>query len=123
MDNDFNAVCIQMADESPAIVRELSSVLSELTFGRNVLVVFCCDLDPDYINEFEQIKTILHGKNQSELLNYAFSGRSKIYGAGVFISGVKVAHDWQLDLVFINEKFEHMKGNSLIAGFAGFPKN
>lgn len=123
MGGEFDAVSIQLADESTSIVRELSSVLTELMFGRNVLVVFCCDLDPDYVNEFEQIRTILAGGDYSHLMNYTNSGDSKIDGVGVFIAGVLVARDWELDVTFLNEKFEHMKGNSLIGGFAGFSKN
>lgn len=123
MGGEFNAVVMQLADESNSIIRELSSAVSELMFGRNVLVVFCCNLDPDYINEFEQVRTILMGKQYSQLMNYINSGSSKIDGVGTFIAGILVAKEWELDITFLNEKFEHLKGNSLIAGFAGFPKN
>ncbi len=123
MERDFNAVSVQLADDSTSIVRELSSVISELIFGRNILVIFCCDLQPDFVNEFEQMKSILASGDISRLMNYTNSGKSKIDGVGVFIAGALVAKDWELDLTFITEKFEHMRGTSLIAGFAGFQKN
>lgn len=123
MDHEFSAVSVQLADDSTSIVRELSSVISELIFGRNILVIFCCDLQPDYINEFEQMRSILTSGDISYLMNYTNSGNSKIDGVGVFVAGAMVAKDWEIDITFLTEKFEHLRGNSLIAGFAGFPKN
>lgn len=119
---DFDGVCVQLADERPAIVRELAYVLKEVLAYRNVLLVFCCSLSPDNINEYEQIRTVVKNDNISGLMNYTFSGRSKIEGAGVFVTGVSVAREWELDIDFIGEKYEHVEGCSIIAGTAGFVK-
>ncbi len=120
--DDFDGVCIQLADERPAIVRELVYVLKEVLAYRNVLLVFCCSLSPDNMNEFEQIKTVVRTNDISGLMNYTFSGRSKIEGAGVFVAGVSVAREWELDIDFIGEKYEHAQGCSMLAGSAGFKK-
>lgn len=119
---DFKGVSLQLADERPAIVRELVFVLKEVLAYRNVLLVFCCELNPDNANEFEQIKTVVFGNDMSGLMNYTFSGRSKIDGAGVFVAGVSVARAWELDIHFLSDKYEYLNGCSLLAGSAGFIK-
>lgn len=121
--DDFKGVSLQLADERPAIVRELVFVLKEVLAYRNVLLVFCCDLNPDNANEFEQIKTVVFSNDMSGLMNYTFSGRSKIDGAGVFVAGVTVAREWELDIDFLSEKYVHLNGCSMLAGSAGFAKH
>lgn len=120
--DDFDGVSIQLSDERPAIVRELVYVLKEVLAYRNVLLVFCCSLSPDNMNEFEQIKTVVRTNDISGLMNYTFSGRSKIAGAGVFVAGVSVAREWELDIDFIGEDYEYTGGCSMLAGSAGFVK-
>ena len=119
---DILGVSVQLADERPAIVRELVYVLQEILAYRNALLVFCCDLNSEYTDEFEHINTLLEQQNTSNLMNYTFSGDSKIEGAGVFVAGVHVAHAWELEIVFFNEAYRHQRGTSLIAGSAGFAK-
>lgn len=114
---DFSVVSIQIADQGPAIVKELASALEEVLASRNTLLVFCCELHNTRKKEFGKIQNMILKNNQSGLMNYLNSGESRIEGAPAFIAGVLVAHAWELKLNFLNGEYEDYKG-SLITAYA-----
>lgn len=114
---DFSVLSIQIADDSPAIVKELAMALEEVLASRNALLVFCCDLDNTRKKEFNRVKQMITSNNQSGLMNYLNSGESKITGTTSFIAGVLVANAWDLEMNFLNGEYEDYKG-SLLTGYA-----
>ncbi|MDX1637591.1 MAG: AmmeMemoRadiSam system protein B [Balneolaceae bacterium] len=112
---DFSVLSIQIADEDPAIVKELAFALEEVMASRNALLVFCCELDNARKQEFQKVKDIIEKDNQSGLMNYLNSGESKITGTTSFIAGVLVADAWDLALNFLDSEYEDYRGNLLTA--------
>lgn len=103
--DDYSVVSVQIADMGQAIVKELAHVLQEVLAPRRALIVFCCQLDNGYKDEFEHINELLESENESGLLNYLNSGDSKMEGVATFIAGVLVSKAWELDISFLqNEK-------------------
>lgn len=117
LDHEFSAVSVQIADTRPEIVKELAYVLQEVLAPRRALLVFCCDLDNEYKEEFQRMKTLIQNDNRSGLLNYLNSRESHIKGTTTFISGLLVAHSWGLNLNFLNGEYDTYSG-SLLTGFA-----
>ncbi|MDZ7694225.1 MAG: AmmeMemoRadiSam system protein B [Balneolaceae bacterium] len=115
--SNFSVLSVQVADDEPAIVKELAFVLEEVLSSHNVLLVFCCDLDNARKAEYKKVKQMIQNKNQSGLMNYLNSGESKIDGTSSFIAGILVATAWDLNLHFLNGEYEEYKG-SLITGYA-----
>lgn len=115
--DDFSVVSVQIADDNPAIIKELAYVLEEVLASRSALLVFCCELDNEFKEEFQKVKELVYNKNQSGLLYYLNSGNSKIKGATAFTAGVIVAHKWELDLTFI-ESEQDLHGGSLLTAYA-----
>lgn len=118
--NEFSVVSIQIADQGPAIVKELAFVLEEVLASRDALVVFCCELEQTRKVEFAHIRDMITKDNRSGLLNYLNSGDSHMQGASTFIAGILVSHAWNLDLYFLNGKQEGSDG-SLVTGYADRP--
>jgi len=112
--DDIEAVSVQIADENHYIIKELAHVLEEVLASRNTLLIFCCDLAGDRMKEFERVKKMLNDKSHSKLLNYLNSGESHITGKAAFVTGIMVAHRWDLRLNFVNEN----TGQSLITAYA-----
>jgi AmmeMemoRadiSam system protein B len=113
---DFKVVSVQISkDERPAILRELAAVVSELHDLRNTLIVFCCDLESNQIEEFKRLQEAIETADRSNLLNAAFSEEATITGRAAFIAGVLVAHKWDLGIEFIRTGSE---SDSLLAGIA-----
>ncbi|TYP95375.1 AmmeMemoRadiSam system protein B [Fodinibius salinus] len=115
LSDDFKALSVQIADPSPAIVKELAYVLEEVLASRNALIVFCCELDNNYKQEFQKVMELLNDDNQSGLMNYLNSGESKIKGVTSFIAGIIVADKWQVDLSFLSNNDESNTGSLLTA--------
>src|SRR6056297_3868038 len=97
---DFSVLSIQITDESPAIIKELSSALEEILASRNALLVFCCDihhLEPEVLDksmtQFEQ-------KNIAGLINTIKSADVTMNGAGSFLAGLLIAEKWNTKLTF-----------------------
>ncbi|SMO40497.1 AmmeMemoRadiSam system protein B [Fodinibius sediminis] len=118
LSGDFSAVSIQVADDNPDIVRELAYVLEEVLASRSALLVFCCELENHYRDEFQKVTELIERQNHSGLLNYLNSGASNIRGTTAFIAGVIVASKWELDLTFLESEVEQYRG-SLLTAYAG----
>ena len=103
MNDDIEAVSVQIADENHYIIKELVHVLEEVLASRNALLIFCCDLSGDRTKEFKRVKKMLDENSQSSLLNYLNSGNSHITGTAAFVAGIMVAQQWGLELDFICE--------------------
>lgn len=117
LSDDFSAVSIQIADDNPAIIKELAYVLEEVLASRNVLLIFCCELDNTYKEEFNKVKELIDRENISGLLNHLNSGASNIKGITSFIAGLIVARKWNVNLTFLEEAYDQYSGN-LLTGFA-----
>lgn len=117
---NFSVVSIQLADQSLEIVDEIIYVLRELLAGRNVLLICACDLSIEYLEEFKKIKKMLSNDDVSSLKNFLYSGQSKIEGMGVFLAGVSVANEWELNIRFLDGANTKNEGSSLITGYARF---
>lgn len=111
----FSVVSIQIADNGPAIVKELAYVLEEVLASRSALLVFCCELDNNRKKEFERVKTMVENNNQSGLLHYLNSGESQIKGTTSFIAGTMVANIWEMKLNFLNGEYKDYSGSLLTA--------
>lgn len=112
---DFKALSVQIADQDPAIVKEIAYVLEEVLASRSALIVFCCELDNHRKKEFERIAKMVETNNHSGLLNYLNSGESHIKGTTAFIAGVIVANKWGLRLNFLRSEYEGYTGSLLTA--------
>jgi AmmeMemoRadiSam system protein B len=97
--DDFSIVSVQICDEDPSIVREVTYVLSEIMGGRNFLLVVACSLPGDHYS-IKDITNMVDQKDQSKLMNHLNSGDYKVSGAAAFQSGVFVANNWDLNIVF-----------------------
>lgn len=117
LSNDFSAVSVQIADTNPAIVKELAYVLEEVLASRSALLVFCCELDNEFKQEFQNVREMVEKGNHSGLLHYLNSGDSHIKGATTFIAGVMVAHKWDLHLRFLESENDQY-GGSLLTAYA-----
>lgn len=114
MNDDIEAVSVQIADENHYIIKELVHVLEEVLASRNTLLIFCCDLSGKRMKEFERVKKMLDDRSDSSLLNYLNSGKSHITGIAAFVAGIMVAQQWGLKLNFISEQADQ----SLLASYA-----
>lgn len=114
MNDDIEAVSVQIADENHYIIKELVHVLEEVLASRNTLLIFCCDLSGNRKKEFEHVKKMLDDRSDSSLLNYLNSGESHITGTAAFVAGIMVAQKWGLTLNFTSEA----AGQSLLTSYA-----
>lgn len=110
---DFKVVSIQICDEDPAIVREVSYVLSEIMGGRNALLMVACSLPGDHYS-INEIKRLLQSGDQSNIMNLLNSGDYKVSGSAAFQSGVFVGYNWGLDFRFMDVQDAK---KSALAGF------
>lgn len=115
LSDDFSALSVQIADTNPAIVKELAHVLEVVLASRNALIVFCCDLDNSYKNEFEQLLDMVWGDKKSTLMNYLNRGKSHVSGVTSFMAGLMVAQKWELDLNFLQNEYDDYSGSLLTA--------
>lgn len=115
LSDNFKALSVQIADKEPAIIKELAYVLEEVLASRNALIIFCCELDNDKKPEFDRVLEILEADNQSQLMNYLYSGNSNIKGITAFMAGIIVANKWKLNLNFLKGEYEDYSGSLLTA--------
>lgn len=116
LSDDFSALSVQIADNDPAIVKELAYVLEEVLASRSALIIFCCELDNSRQKEFFRVREMVEKNNQSGLMNYLNSGESHIQGTTAFIAGVIVAKKWGLDLNFLEQQDDYH--GSLLTAYA-----
>lgn len=111
----LSALSVQIADKNHFIVRELAHTLEEVLASRNALLIFCCDLEGGYKQEFERVKKMVNQHAHSNLLNYLNSGESHITGAAAFVTGVLVVASWDMRLNFTTVP----DGDGLLTAYAG----
>lgn len=117
--NEFSVVSIQISkDERLTIVRELAHTLADLHELRNTLLIFCCDLSVDKVDEFNRLKTHIKNKDTSNMLNTAFSEESSLTGTGSFVAGVLTTSLLGIDVEFIPTRAIPNPEESLIAAIA-----
>jgi AmmeMemoRadiSam system protein B len=116
--DDFTVLSIQITDETSFIIKELAYALEEILASRNALIVFCCDLDQDNLDEFERVIKLYEKDNLSGLMNYINSGESNVKGMGAFVAGLIVAKKWGLKLEFKPADKEIPGKSNLLTGYA-----
>jgi AmmeMemoRadiSam system protein B len=97
--DEFSVVSVQICDEDPSIVREVTYVLSEIMGGRNTLLVVACSIPGDNYG-ISEIKKLVSEKDQSNLMNHLNGGDYKVSGASAFQAGVFLANNWELNIEF-----------------------
>lgn len=97
---DFSVLSIQITDESPSIVKELSAALEEILASRNALLVFCCDIHHLAPSVLEKIVSQFENENRSGLINTLNSDGVTMNGAGSFLAGLLIAEKWKTKLTF-----------------------
>ncbi len=123
--NDFKVVGLQLTDETPPIVQELTFVIKEILPFKNALTIFCCEMPVPYRETFDIMVESIRHENDTRLLNMIYSGESKIRGAGVFLAGVMAARHREREIRFIHQKpavGSPTKARNLLTGYAGFPE-
>ncbi|MBP3192919.1 AmmeMemoRadiSam system protein B [Natronogracilivirga saccharolytica] len=118
--NDFSVVGMQLMDESPPIVQELTFVLKEIMPFKNGLIVFCCEMPAQYQDTFDKLTRAISEENDTRLNNLIYSGESHIHGAGVFLSGVMAARYREREIRFYRTSSGNPDDN-LLSAHAGFP--
>ncbi len=117
---DIEVIGLQLLDESPPLVQELTYVLKEILPFKNAIAIFCCELEGQYQEMFDALRNIISEQNDTRLLNLVYSGESHIAGAGLFLTGVMTARDREREIRFYRDKAEH-PGQNLLVAHAGFP--
>jgi AmmeMemoRadiSam system protein B len=116
--DSFDVVSLHIADDSPAIIKELAYVLEDVMRIRNALIVFCCDMSGERQKDFHRLKGILEEKNSQYLINYISQREEEIKGRGSFLAGVLVTQKWDLSLQFLNGKYAGKSSTNLLTGYA-----
>lgn len=98
--DDFSVLSLQITDESPAIVTELSAALEEILASRNALMVFCCDIHHLKPETLQKLISQFDNENRSGLINTLNSADVKMNGAGSFLAGLMIAEKWKTKLTF-----------------------
>ena len=111
---------MQLLDESPPVVQEMTFVLKEIMPFKNALIVFCCELGRDRNQDFETIKTLVMQENDTRLLNLIYGGESGISGAGIFLAGLMTARHRERKLQFYADAGCKQPDN-LLSAYACFP--
>lgn len=118
--DDIEVIGLQLLDESPSIVGELTYVLREILPFKNAIAIFCCELEGRYQDKLDILKTVISEQNDTRLLNLIYSGESHITGAGLFLAGLMTARAREREIRFYRESADHPDQN-LLAAHAGFP--
>jgi len=95
---DFSVLSIQITDETPAIVKELSAALEEILASRKALLVFCCDIHHLKPAVLDKVMSQFENENQSGLINTLNSANVTMKGAGAFLTGLLIADKWKTKL-------------------------
>jgi AmmeMemoRadiSam system protein B len=117
---DIEVIGIQMLDESPPLVQELTYVLKEILPFKNAIAIFCCELAGRYQEMFGLLQQLITEQNDTRLLNLIYSGDSQITGAGIFLAGLQVAREREREIRFFRDRAATPDQN-LLAAQAGFP--
>lgn len=115
---DFTVLSIQITDENSFIIKELAYALEEILASKNALIVFCCDMESENLDELKKVLSFYDDGNMTGLMNYVNTGDSKIEGIGAFVAGLIVAKKWGLKINFnsiYDSKSDHA---NLLAGYA-----
>jgi len=115
--DDFKVVSIQIAEEEPDIVLELAAVLEEITATRNALIVFCCDLASADQKFIDKIEKLISASNRSYILNFLKTDAQKIWGKGPLVTGMLMAHSWELDIHFMNGNNSGPASTNVTSGY------
>jgi AmmeMemoRadiSam system protein B len=110
---DFKLVSVQVCDEDPAIVREVSYVLSEIMDGRSALLVVACSFPGDNYG-IKDIQSLLDAGDQSNMMNLLNSGDYQVSGSAAFQSGVFVGYNWGVQFSFLKST---SPSSSALAGY------
>lgn len=116
----FRVTGLQLNDDSPPIVEELTYVLREIMPTMNSLLVFCCSMPMEEQHEFDRLRQAVHAGNDTPLFHTVYGKRHRIAGAGVFLSGVLAARQRERQIRFGPEELAR-KADNLLAGYAAFP--
>lgn len=116
----FRVTGLQLNDDTPPIVEELTYVLREIMPTMNSLLVFCCSMPVAEHKEFDRLGKAVHAGNDTPLLHTVYGKRHRIDGAGVFLSGVLSARQRERQIRFGPAELARKAGN-LLAGYAAFP--
>ncbi|REL38180.1 AmmeMemoRadiSam system protein B [Rhodohalobacter sp. SW132] len=106
--DNFSVLSLQITDESPAIIKELSAALEEILASRNALLIFCCDIHHLGVEQFKTIKKQIKDGNIPGLMHSMNSGEVKMKGAGAFFAGLLIANKWNLNVQFSETKGEEI---------------
>ncbi len=117
---DIAVLGLQMLDESPSLVQELTFVLKEILPFKNALTIFCCELPSRYQEMFQTLQHVISEKSDTRLLNLIYSGESQIRGGGLFLAGLMTARAREREIRFFREHATDPDQN-LLAAQAGFP--
>lgn len=96
--DDFTVLSIQITDESPSIVKELTASLEEILASRKALLVFCCDIHHLVPSVLDKIMEQFERDNRSGLINTLNSADVSMKGAGAFLAGLLIAEKWKTKL-------------------------
>jgi AmmeMemoRadiSam system protein B len=96
--DDFSVLSIQITDESPAIIKELSAALEEILASRKALLVFCCDIHHLKPAVLDKVMKQFEDENRSGLINTIKSADISMNGAGSFLAGLLIAEKWKTKL-------------------------
>ena len=91
---EFSVLSIQVTDESPSIIKELSAALEEILASRKALLVFCCDIHHLSPALLDKIMTQVDNENRSGLINTLNSAVASMKGGGSFLAGLLIAEKW-----------------------------
>lgn len=92
----FDALSIQITEESPFIIKELVASIAEILRNKNALLVCCTNLPVSEKEGIERVIEMAEKNNFSGLMNYMNSGDSGIEGVSSFMTGLLVAGEWNL---------------------------
>ena len=117
---EFEVVGMQLMDQSPPIVHELTFVLKEIMPFKNGLIVFCCEMPAQFQETFDKLVLAISEENDTRLNNLIYSGQSHIWGSGIFLSGLMAARYREREIRFYRTSSQNPDDN-LLAAHAGFP--
>jgi len=98
---DFQVISVQIYEqERPSIIKELAYVIEEILGERSALVVFCCDLPSNRLDDLARLNDYIAHSDISNVFNVLNSGVIPMKGHGPFITGILVSQSWSLGIQF-----------------------
>lgn len=115
----FSVVGIQVSNqERSSILRELSIVMSDVLTAYNALIICCCHM---HIDQKEKLDLLMnyHAARDTSNLKYLINQEEVlVHGKSPLLTGMLLAHIWDLDIQFLGGEYSTTEGSSLIAGYA-----